>query len=78
MFSIRAADIQGQTVRPAPFGIKGDKKPRLIWDDPNPRAMIPECMVQDGDKLITADNIEGLKAEALRVGLICNDDAYVP
>lgn len=78
MFGIYAANIQGQTVRPAPFGVEGDPKPRLVWDDPNPRAMIKECMVQDGDKLVTADSIEGLKDEARRLGLICNDDAYVP
>ncbi len=78
MFGIHAASIQGQTVRPAPFGIEGDPKPRLIWDDPNPRAMIPVCMVQDGDKLVTANSTAGLKAEALRLGLVCNDDAYVP
>jgi hypothetical protein len=78
MFGIRAQDIQGQTVRPAPFGVEGDPKPRLVWDDPNPKAMIPNCMVQDGDKRVTADNIEGLKALAMRLGLVCNDDAYVP
>lgn len=78
MFGIRAQDIQGQTVRPAPFGIEGDPQPRLIWDDPNPKAMLPVCMVQEGDKLITADNLAGLKAEALRIGLICNDDVYLP
>jgi hypothetical protein len=35
-------------------------------------------MVQEGDKPITADNLAGLKTEALRIGLVCNDDAYLP
>lgn len=78
MLGIHATSIQGQTVRPAPFGIEGDPTPKLIWDDPNPSAMGSMCLVQDGDRPITADSIAGLKAEALRVGLICNDDSYVP
>ena len=78
MFGIEAKGIKGQTVRPAPFGIEGDPIPRLIWDDPNPRAMIKECHVLKGNKLITAKTIKGLKGAARRAGLICNDDAYVP
>lgn len=78
MFGIRAQDIQGQTVRPAPIGIEGDDNPRLVWEDPNPSAMIRFCQVEVDGKLITAPTLLGLKVAAELAGLVCNDDLYIP
>lgn len=79
MWSIEATGIKGQTVRPAPFGIEGDEQPRLVWEDPNPKAMIRFCQVEDeAGKPITATNLKGLQVAAEKVGLICSDDAYIP
>lgn len=78
MFSIEAKTIFGQEVRPAPFGIEGESKPRLIWEDPNPQAMIPFCQVIVNGYLLTADSIVGLKKVAKEVGLLCSDNAYCP
>lgn len=78
MWGIDATGIKGQTVRPAPFGIEGDDSPRLVWEDPNPKAMIRFCTVQHEGKPITAPNLKGLQAAAEKVGLICSDDAYIP
>ena len=78
MWSIDATGIKGQTVRPAPFGIEGDEQPKLVWEDPNPNAMIRFCQVDIDSKPITAKTLMGLQMAAEKAGLVYSDDAYLP
>jgi hypothetical protein len=78
MFTIEATQIQGQIVRPAPWGVEDGQPACLVYVDDRPGVMIPYCKVTDANIVVTAGDIAGLKQEALRVGLICSDDVFMP
>jgi len=76
VFTVDAAAIRGQVVRPAQFGVRSETIWGVVFEDPNPEAMVLHCWVTIGEQKISGQTEIEVKDQAVQAGLTWSDEPF--